>query len=176
MSEVKNSIEPRSFARKTIEYEHAEIHEGNAYDVDIEFTLSTTNPLYLLIETGNEYIHLKDFSFAVNKPEVKMFLYKETNASGTSSISIHNADDDSPKVTTLKLYSQPTVVSEGTLRKVYYATGAIGNGNSLAGESHDPMNWELILKKNSKYLIKILRVVSDGNTNGVFRLRYYEED
>lgn len=176
MSKVNNSIEPRSFARKTIEYEHAEIHEGNAYDADIEFSLIGTASTYYLIQTGSNYIHFKDFSFTTDKSEVKIFLYQQPTATGTSSVEVFNADDDSTKLTTLQLFSSPTVSNEGTKRKVYYESGLTSTADAKGrGDTVQPLTWEYILKKNSKYLIKLVRLVTDGDTKGVLKIRYYEE-
>jgi hypothetical protein len=35
--------------------------------------------------------------------------------------------------------------------------------------------WEFITKKNENYLLKIQRIVADGDTTGLLRLKYYEE-
>lgn len=176
---VRNSIDSRSFARKTIEYEHARIHEGYGFDCDVEFTLSTTTPKYWHIETGADEIHLKDIIISTNKPEVKMYLYKNPtvtkNASPTQE-TIFNSDDDQVEVSTMRIYNNSTVVAEGTKRKVWYLAGSTGQGHSSAGEASAFTSWEYILNANSNYLLKIVRIVSDGDTTGVFKIRFYEED
>jgi len=53
--------------------------------------------------------------------------------------------------------------------------GAVYSNNKEAGQSKMSDEWELILNKNSNYLIKVLRLVEDGNTKVVMRLKMYEE-
>jgi hypothetical protein len=179
MSTVRNSIDSRSNARKTIEYEHASIHDERGFDCDIEFTLSTTTPKYYHIKTGADEIHLKDLIISTNKPEVKVWLYKNPtvtlNASPTQE-TLHNSDDDSVKTCSMKVYNNSTITNDGTIRKVYYLAGSSGNGHSSAGEVSAVPFWEFIMNPNSDYLIKILRLVSDGDTTGVLKLRLYVED
>lgn len=176
---TRNSIENRSFARKTIEYEHARIHEGYGYDCDIEFTLTTTNPKYYHIKTGSDEIHLKDIVISTNKPEVKLYLFRnptaELNGSPTQE-TIFNSDEDNINESTMQIYNNSTVTSEGTKRKVYYLSGSTGQGHSSAGEASAFGTWEIILLPNTDYLIKIIRLVADGDTTGVFKLRFYAED
>jgi hypothetical protein len=176
---TRNSIESRSFARKTIEYEHARIHEGYGFDCDIEFTLSTTVPKYYHIRTGTDEIHLKDIVITTNKPEVKLYLYTNPtvalNGSPTQE-TIYNSDEDSNNVSSMRIYNNSTVTSDGTKRRVYYLSGSTGIGHSSAGEASAFGAWEIILLPNTDYLIKIIRIVSDGDTTGVFKLRFYEED
>lgn len=175
----RNSIESRSFARKTIEYEHARIHEGYGFDCDVEFTLSTTTPKYWHFETGADEIHLKDIILSTNKPDIKMFLFKNptvTKNGNPSEVTIFNSDDDRINLSSMKIYNNSTVVSEGTKRKVWYLAGSTGQGNSSAGEASAMGTWEYILNANSNYLLKIVRIVSNGDTTGVFKVRFYEED
>lgn len=174
-----SSIDFRSYARKTIEYEHASIHAERGWDCDIEFTLSTTTPKYYHLRTTDKEIHLKDLIINTNKPEVKVWLYKAPtvtlNASPTQQ-TIFNSDDDSIKTCSFHIYTNSTVVSEGTKRKVYYLAGSTGQGHSSAGEVSAIPFWEFILDFNADYLIKIQRIVADGDTTGVLKIRAYEED
>lgn len=175
----RNSIESRSYARKTIEYEHARIHEGYGFDCDIEFTLTGTTPKYYHIQTGSDEVHLKDIVITTNKPEVKLFLYKNPtvtkNASPTEE-TIFNSDEDNINISSLHIYNNSTVSNDGQKRKVYYLSGSTGVGHSSAGEASAFGSWEIILLPNSNYVIKIVRIVADGDTTGVFKIRFYEED
>jgi hypothetical protein len=176
---LRNTVESRSFARKTIEYEHARIHEGHGWDCDIEFTLIGTTPNYYHIRTGEYEIHLKDIVITTNKPEIKLYLYKNPtvtlNGSPTQP-TIFNSDDDETTTCSMRIYTNSTVVSEGTKRKTYYLSGSTGQGHSSAGEASAYGVWEYILNPNTDYLIKIVRIVADGDTTGVFKIRFYEEE
>lgn len=176
---TRNSIDSRSFARKTIEYEHSRIHDGYGFDCDIEFTLIGTTPKYYHIKTGSDEIHLKDIVITTNKAEVKLYLFKNPtvtlNASPTEE-TIFNSDDDQINSSSMKIYNNSTVSADGTIRKVYYLSGSTGVGHSSAGEASAYGVWEYILLPNTSYLIKIVRIVTDGDTTGVFKIRYYEED
>lgn len=176
---TRNSIESRSFARKSIEYEHARIHEGYGFDIDVEFTLIGTTPKYYHIKTGIDEIHLKDIVITTNKPDIKLYLFKNPTVSLNATPiqeNIFNSDDDSTNVSSMKIYNNSTVSNDGTIRKVYYLSGSSGVGHSSAGEASAYGVWEYILSANTSYLIKIIRIVADGDTTGVFKIRYYEED
>jgi hypothetical protein len=75
----------------------------------------------------------------------------------------------------MKVYSNSVVSAEGTKRKVYYLAGSAGVGITVSGDSRSADAWEYITKKNEDYLIKIERIVADGNTIGTLRLKLYEE-
>jgi hypothetical protein len=175
---MRNSIQERGFARKTMEFEHSKIHDGRGYDVDIEFTLTGTTSLYYHLETGIYNCHLKDFELTTNKPEVKAWLYvNPTVAKSTSpqQVTIYNSDHTSNNTSSLKIYTNSTVTADGTKRKVYYVVGSTGVGQTMAGSQNSYDMWEFITKKNENYLLKIQRIVADGDTTGLLRLKYYEE-
>ena len=175
---MNNSIQVRGFARKTMEFEHSKIHDERGYDVDIEFTLTGTASNYYHLETGQYKIHLKDFEMTTDKNEVKAWLYMDSTVTKSSSplaITIHNSDHNSSNICSMKMYTNSVITSEGTIRKVYYNAGSSGQGQTVAGESNMADTWEFITKPNDDYLIKIERIVADGDTKGKLRLRLYEE-
>jgi hypothetical protein len=175
---VNNSIQERGFARKVMEFEHSKIHDERGYDCDVEFTLTGTASTYYHLETGDLKIHIKDLELTTDKKEVKAFLFiSPTVAKSTSptEITIFNSDHNSANVCSAKLYSNSAVTADGTKRKVYYLAGASGIGNTESGQSRQADSWEFITKKNENYLIKIQRIVADGNTTATMRLKLYEE-
>ncbi len=175
---MNNSIQTRGFARKVMEFEHSKIHDGRGYDVDIEFTLTGTASIYYHIESNEFNCHLKDFELTTNKPEVKAWFYiNPTVAKSTSpqQATIFNSDHTSSNESSLKIYTNSTVTADGTKRKVYYVVGSSGVGQTMAGSQNAYDTWEFITKKNENYLLKIQRIVADGDTTGLLRLKYYEE-
>jgi len=175
---MKNSIQERGFARKTMEFEHSRIHDGRGYDCDIEFTLTGTASTYYHIETGDLNIHIKDLELVTDKNEVKAFLFIDTTVAKSTSpteITVFNSDHTSDNVCSMKVYSNSIVSAEGTKRKVYYIAGADQAGQQSAGQARMADSWEFITKKNEDYLIKIVRLVTDGNTTATMRLKLYEE-
>jgi hypothetical protein len=175
---VSNSIQVRGFARKTIEIEHSKIHDGRAYDVDVEYTLTGTTSIYYHLQTGEFNAHIKDLEINANKNEVKAWLYINPVVAKSTSpleITINNSDHTSENVCSMKIYTNSVITNEGDIRKVYYIAGATGVANISNGESNYTDNWEFITKKNEDYLLKIQRIVEDGDTIGTFRIRLYEE-
>ena len=175
---MQTSIQSRGMARKTIEFEHSKIHDGRGYDVDIDFTLTGVTATYYHIETGNLNVHLKDLELTTNKADVQCEIFRAPTISKNETpveVVVFNSDDTSSNVCSLKLYSNSTITAEGTKRKIYYIPGAVYSNNKEAGQSKMSDEWELILNKNSNYLIKVLRLVADGNTKVVMRLKMYEE-
>jgi hypothetical protein len=175
---MNNSIQTRGFARKTMQLEHSKIHDQRGYDVDIEFTLTGTASTYYHLETGQYNIHLKDFEIITDKNEVKAWLFIDSVVAKSSSplaVTIFNSDHNSANVCSMNLYTNSVITSEGTTRKVYYIAGTTDVGQTANGSSNLADTWEFITKKNEDYLIKIQRIVADGNTKGNLRLRLYEE-
>ena len=175
---MRNSIQLRGFARKTMAFEHSRIHDGRGYDCDVEFTLTGTASTYYHFETGQYNIHIKDLELTTDKNEVKAFLFIDTTVAKSTSpteVTIFNSDHTSNNICSAKLYSNSSVSAEGTKRKVYYIAGTDQVGQSSAGQARMADDWEFITKKNEDYLIKIERLVTDGNTTAVMRLKLYEE-
>lgn len=175
---MNNSIQVRGFARKTMEFEHSKIHDGRGYDVDIEFTLTGTASNYYHLETGQYKIHLKDLELITDKNEVKAWLFIDSVVAKSSSplaITIYNSDHNSENICSMKMYTNSIITNEGTSRKVYYNAGTTGQAQDVSGNMSNPDNWEFITKPNEDYLLKIQRIVADGDTKGTFRLRLYEE-
>jgi hypothetical protein len=175
---MNNSIQVRGFARKTMEFEHSKIHDERGYDLDVEFTLTGTTSIYYHLETNEYKIHLKDLEITTDKNEVKAWLYVDslvTKSSSPLAVTIHNSDHNSTNICSMKMYTNSVITNEGTIRKVYYNSGAAGIGQTSAGSSSLGDAWEFITKQNEDYLLKIQRIVEDGNTKGTFRLRMYEE-
>jgi hypothetical protein len=175
---MRNSIQERGFARKTMEFEHSKIHDGRGYDVDVEYTLTGTTSIYYHLETTNLNVHIKDLELTTNKNEVKAWLFINpsiTKNVSPQTITIFNSDHNSNNISSLNIYTNSTINSEGTKRKVYYIVGSTGVGQITGGDSNFSDTWEFITKKNENYLLKIQRIVEDGNTNGSFRIRFYEE-
>jgi hypothetical protein len=75
----------------------------------------------------------------------------------------------------MSLYTNSTITNEGTIRKVNFIAGSTGQAQDTSGGTNTYDLWEFITKKNEDYLLKIQRIVADGNTKGTFRLRMYEE-
>lgn len=175
---MNNSIQVRGFARKTMEFEHSKIHDERGYDVDVEFTLTGTTSAYYHLETGQYKIHLKDLEITTDKNEVKAWLYIDsvvTKSSSPLAVTIYNSDHNSTNICSMKMYTNSVITNEGTIRKVYYNAGASGQAQDVSGNPNNPDNWEFITKPNEDYLLKIQRIVADGDTKGTFRLRLYEE-
>ena len=175
---IQSSIQSRGMARKTIQFAHSKIHHGRGYDVDVDFTLTGVTATYYHIETGDLNMHLKDLELTTNKADVQCEIFKLPTISKNETpveVVVFNSDDTSSNVCSMKLYSNSTITAEGTKRKIYYIPGAVYSNNKEAGQSKTSDEWEIILNKNSDYLIKVLRLVADGNTKVVMRLKMYEE-
>jgi hypothetical protein len=113
-----------------------------------------------------------------DKNEVKAWLFINptiTKSSSPLAITINNSDHNSDNDCSMKMYTNSVITSEGTMRKVYYNAGSTGQAQDVSGNSNTADTWEFITKPNENYLLKIQRIISDGNTKGTFRLRLYEE-
>jgi hypothetical protein len=161
-----------------MDFEHSKIHDGRGYDVDVEFTLTGTASNYYHLQTGDYNIHLKDLEMTTDKNDVKAWLFIDsavTKSTSPLAITIHNSDHNSDNVCSMSLYTNSTITNEGTIRKVNFIAGSTGQAQDTSGGTNTYDLWEFITKKNEDYLLKIQRIVADGNTKGTFRLRMYEE-
>jgi hypothetical protein len=154
----------------TIEYEHAQIHEGNMFTV-LEVTdlgNGATRDLFVISPKTTRSAHL--VWEIEHELETSISFYKDTTYSdiGTE-VTSYNRNGNSYKVATTKVYHTPTVTDVGTL----IATIQQGDGKKAGGS--DRLANEFVLKQNTVYLVRITNLTANNNLIGV-KLNWYEKD
>ena len=120
-----------------------------------------------------EYLSFtQDYTFAL-ATTYKITLKETVKTSATKPVTVlYQVEDLISKGDGLKVYTAPTVGTQGTVIEKYYLPGATGVGTSRysSGVGDD---WEIILRPNAKYLIKALSSVSQDI---MIKYRWYLED
>ena len=157
----------------TIEYEHHEIHAGSSFMVtyfDADVDATETADLLLVTPNTTKWGHLIWSIEGTLITTVYIYEGATTSADGTA-LSEINQDRNSLTTATIVATHTPSVTGTGT--EIYvksFGTASGGPSTRSGGLSH--ADQEVILKQNTKYLI---RVDSDTDNNRItFVLRWYE--
>ena len=178
---IKNAfvtaIERITGAFRTIETEHAYIHEGIFYESYNKFTLAAGAKRVVTIKpaTGT-YLHYRPTNLVTSADKVTIEFYEGatvTAATGTAATpSNHNRNSTlASKVT---LLDAPTVTADGTKFAQVYIPGATGTGGTRTGASAGVSNSEWVLKPDTVYMIRVTNGSSGSNDIQV-NFQWYEE-
>ena len=178
---IKNAfvtaIERITGAFRTIETEHAYIHEGIFYESYNKFTLAAgaTRVVTIKPATGT-YLHYRPTNLVTSADKVTIEFYEGTTvtaATGTAATpSNHNRNSTlASKVT---LLDAPTVTANGTKFAQVYIPGATGTGGTRTGASAGVSNSEWVLKPNTVYMVKVTNG-SSGSNDIQINFQWYEE-
>lgn len=142
-------------ALKVIEYEHSEIHNGDYYFyktwADIDGAGTVAYFMFVTPDTTTQ-IHAKALVFGEAEFTLDICEGATVSANGTQLVG-RNCYRDSINQPELTLYSGPTVTDIGTI----IWSGKTGSGRSQAGVAPG-LNYEIIAKRNTKYLWRITKV------------------
>ena len=144
-------------AMACLDYEHVEIHSGDHYFIKDWTDIPGSSTVDFLVVTPNttKWAHMIiEFTF---EAEANITVYEgaTTSADGTA-ITINNRQRNSVNTAGITAYTGPTVTTTGTAIARY----KYGSGKSTGGAAR--ASAELVLKQNTKYLI---RVVNDTVTS-----------
>ena len=155
---------------QSIDYAHHEVHSGSHFMYSDSVELDSAGVQDYLITTPNttKWVHV---IVHVDGSAITQFqVYEATDKSGTTLQTVYNNNRNSatlPTVTVHKATSGGT--TDGVLLSQY--KGGSATNQSKAGTSTGN-NEEMILKQNTKYIIRITSGTNDNLTN--LRLEWYE--
>ena len=137
----------------TIDQAHHEIHEGCYWFADdISVSLASGDIKYWLLVTPNETNYFHSFPYVVGTGEFEVQTYEGvTVATNGTELPLYNRNRNITSSTTFKFYKDPTtpnITGCPILRNI-----RTGSGKGAIGDSRSEN--ELILKPNTKYLIKV---------------------
>jgi len=151
-------IEQYSGAYRTIEVEHAKIHDGLAYMHNGAHNIANgVTQYHLLKNPAFNYPHLRIVTTDVTIAPAVISLYETptTTADGTTATTF-NYNRNSANTSSLLMYENPTVTAVGTLlESVLIPSGGGGGGSSKPGGFGIDLPTEWILKQNTNYLVAI---------------------
>ena len=141
------------------------IHEGQAFGIDADGTLLNAASLLLLGITGDREVHFLAIEGDWSAGGVRYELFEEptTTADGTP-VTPYALNRALVNAATLSVYSAPTVTDDGIkiAQKYIPSTGVGGNVQAKFGG----IAGGRVLKKNTKYLIKLTNESGDTVTHG----------
>lgn len=155
-------------AQKVIEVEHAKVHEGHRYSFDEITVIDSGDDYYhgLIAPSNNIFIHIHVTISSLSSSEVR--LYEGSTFTGGTEQAYFNRDRNSANTGNLTIVEEPTVTVEGAEMEAH----AFGDNGKEAGSSGGGARFEWILKKNTKYLLKITSG-ANGNKHDL-QVNWYE--
>lgn len=147
-----------SHALTTIDYGHHEIHQGDHFYIKNWIDLTNGQVLDFLVVTPDttKWTHVVvEFAF---EAEANVVVYEGTTTSANgASVTVYNRNRNSATSNTTLVYAAPTVTGVGTQVAAYKAGSGRGAGGTVRA------NQELVIKQNTKYLIRITNDVTTNN-------------
>lgn len=159
-------------ALQTIDYAHHEIHAGSHYYRTFSATVASGAVQYYLLDIASAGLKYPHMSFEFNGTAITKFeIFEDSTKSGDGDkILPLNNDRNSTNTSIIELYDAiGEEGDEGTLIWEHSAGTATQQSRSAASSEQAT---ELVLKNNTKYLIKITSG-TDGNLVNV-TLEWYE--
>jgi hypothetical protein len=147
---------------------HAKVHAGKHFFINDVVALSGAGTVFdLLLTTDAASATHMLWTFAADSAfTLNVYEGSTTSAAGTS-LSSHNSSRDSATAATLAVSSGPTVTAIGTQIAKHLMSTAAKAGGDVSREN------ELILKLNTKYILRFTKVDS-GAGNLEIDLNWYE--
>ena len=164
-------------AIRTIETEHAYIHEGIFFESYNKFTLAAgaTRAVTIKAPVG-KYLHYRPANLVTSADKVTIEFYEGatvTEGTGTAATpSNHNRN--STLTSGVTLLDAPTVTANGTKLAQVYIPGATGMGGTRTGASAGLSNSEWVLKPNTVYMFRVTNG-SSGSNDIQINFEWYEE-
>ena len=171
---ITNAIDGVTTAFKTIDYAHHEIHEGKHFKAGFQDTsMATDDVINLLFITPDSetYAHWVLKGQSTGAVVIELYEAPTTTANGTAVTVVNRDRNVVGTANTTLVYHTPTVTAVGT-KLVEKWMGNEGFKESIGGEQRGDS--ELILKANTKYLVR-LTAVSDG-IKGAIGGDWYEHE
>ena len=171
MSFVPLPTDSVSGAVKTIDYEHSQVHAGDAYLVNGKHTIANGATSYFLLKNpAATYPHLRLISITASAGPMDVYFFESpTTSADGSGMSEINYNRNSLNTASLAAYSGPTVSVDGTQLEYLLITGT----KHEAGAGNDGAQTEFILKPSTNYLIKVTNN-SGASVDYALKLFWYE--
>ena len=153
-------IDSMTRAINTISHAHHEIHEGSHFKADRQdIALSTTDTIELLLTTPDttKWVHFLLTMQSTGEVVVELYEGTTVSAEGTAITPINRNRNSATKSVVVVTHT-PSVSSDGTKLTENWI-GTTGFKEDIGDTLRD--NSEIILKQNTKYLIR-LTAVGDG--------------
>lgn len=153
-----------------ISHEHHEIHEGKTFRFYDAITLNSAATQDYLITTPNTTLW-SHFTFSIEGVAITSYvLYEGADRAGTAAQTPWNANRNSAATPTTAVHKGTSGGTTDGSALVSYASGSASNQSKGAANS-DHQN-EIILKQNTKYLLRVTSGTAGNLVNVAFN--WYE--
>ena len=173
-----DAIERVTSAYKTIEVEHANIHEGVLFETYGKFTLvANTGTKSITFKTPTTgYVHFRPTTLVSSADKLTVEYYEGatvTAATGTALTAV-NHNRGSSKTSGTTILDAPTITGAGTKFMQIYIPGATGTGGTRSGSTAGLSGSEWVLKQNTVYVVKFTNASTSANDVQA-NFQWYEE-
>jgi hypothetical protein len=161
-------IDTATHTLQTIEYEHHEIHLGSSFTCSYTADIGNGANMDIEIVTPDttEWAH---FLYELEvEAESHLTIYEASTLTEGTALVVHNRDRNSATANTTLVYHTPTGITTGTTK---IREAHIGSGKTIGGGNRGTQ--EFILKRNTKYLIRITNATTSNNYMSI-KLDWYE--
>ncbi len=165
-----SNYDPSTNALMIEDYSHSEIHDGNHYLYSDSITLANNVSQDYLITTPDtsKYAHM--IRILDGSAITEMYLYEATDKTGTTLQTTRNRDRNSGNTSGVIVHKGTSGgTTDGVLISQYKSGSAT---NQSRNPSSNPANAEIILKRNTKYILRITSKTNDNLVNVL--LDWYE--
>jgi len=166
---------------KTIDADHARVHEGVAYTVAETLAVASTAYVRYLIRTNGKRMHLRDFSFRSTLGPAGVYLHEEpfwdANSMGTDlSGNIAGLNRNNLVVTSSQIFRNPFIDTNslGTLLDSDLLEQSTGGPIKAAGGSAGGPVLEYVFPNSGAYLVSFVNSNASAALVGS-KLFWYEE-
>lgn len=157
-------------ALQTIDFPHSQVHLGNHFIYTDSVTLAASGVQDYLITTPNTAKWAHMLFYLDGSAITQWQLYEATDKTGTTAQTIGNSNRNSTTLATITLHKGTAGgTTDGTLTHQYKG-GSATNQARFATDTGN--NQEIILKQNTKYILRTTSGTDNNLTN--IRLEWYE--
>lgn len=165
-------IDSATHSLQTVDYEHHEIHAGSHYFYTDSVELDNNGTQYYLLTTPNttKWIHLT--YTATGSAITQVQLYETSDRVGTTLQTVYNNNRNSLNTAGMTVHKDiSSGTTDGTL--IEQLKSGSSTNKSRSGTTAERSN-EIILKQNTKYLLKFTSGTADNLCN--LQLGWYEHE
>ena len=165
-------------ALKTMDNDHAYIHQGKYFTAITKNTLQAAAVLKIQFKTplvAAGYVHYRPALIVSSKDSLTVKFYEAAEGlAGGVAVTPVNRNRNSTEVSGVTLKVGVTTTGNGTQISEAYIPGATGVGGTSSGNMLSASN-EWVLKPNTEYLIELTNASAAAN-DVLAELQWYEEE
>lgn len=182
--QFQNSKDATHNSWKVTDISHAEIHDGNGYEINT-FTTSLGASSWIFVQMNNastsKSVHLESINLNHSAGLARVRVFEQTTAStmatGNTSLDVIQLNRNETSNTIIEAYSNPTLVSTNSSETNLIRDYLIGStGSNAFGGANDPhlKEDEIVFKLNTTYVVRVDDLSGDAGYNSL-SLFWYED-